>query len=254
MKECDDMQPEIVLFFGKTNPELSNFFIAPFEIGGKVYPSVEHYFMYQKAKLFDPQGDAIQKMGNDLTPSQMKKLGRQVKNFREEEWAWASKGYMYEALYAKFTQNAPLKEKLLQTEYSILAEASPFDRIWGIGMGVSNANVRDPAMWKGQNWLGLLLMAVRGVLRYGTEDIRKRCGPSRGNIYYLSDVWEVEDSFYEISEETGIRTPDWKEILRYYGSNVLENYYSGIEDLDRHIAYSTLFNSGVLDIHMDEEE
>lgn len=249
------MKPDIFLFFGKTNPEFSNFYIAPFEIGGKTYPSVEHYFMYQKAKLFDPEGDAIHKMGNDLTPSQMKKLGRQVKNFREEDWLWASKRYMYEALYAKFTQNADLKEKLMQTGYSILAEASPFDRIWGIGMGVSNANVKDPAMWRGKNWLGLLLMAVRGVLRYGTEDIRKRCGPGRGHIYYLSDVWDVDDVLYEISDENDcVPTPDWNEILRSYGSDVLEGYYSGIADLDRHIAYSTLFNSGILDINPDEDE
>ena len=63
------MNDKLTLFFGKTNPELSNFYVSPFEIDGTVYNSSEHYFMYQKAKLFDPDGDAIKKMGNDLTPT-----------------------------------------------------------------------------------------------------------------------------------------------------------------------------------------
>ena len=56
------MNDKLTLFFGKTNPELSNFYVSPFEIDGTVYNSSEHYFMYQKAKLFDPDGDAIKKM------------------------------------------------------------------------------------------------------------------------------------------------------------------------------------------------
>ena len=73
----------ITLFYGKsnTNPEFSNFHIAPFVIDGAEYPSVEHYFMFEKARLFDPDGEAIKKMSGELAPAQMKKLGRLVKNF-----------------------------------------------------------------------------------------------------------------------------------------------------------------------------
>ena len=157
----------ITLFYGKrhTNPEFSNFHIAPFVIDGVEYPSSEHYFMFEKARLFDPGGEALKKMSVELSPAQMKKLGRLVNNFDGAVWDEAGRVAMYRAVYAKFTQNPELKEKLLATENTIIAEASPFDRKWGIGMGVSNENAYNPDKWRGRNWLGQVLMEVRDAIR-----------------------------------------------------------------------------------------
>jgi len=157
----------IILFFGKTNPEFSNFFLADFTIDGQTYPSVEHYFMWEKARMFDPDGEAIMLMSNEKTPQQMKKLGRQVKNFDNEEWSDCSYDIMLKGVTAKFAQNEDLKKKLLDTDDdSILAEASPYDKKWGIGMGVSNPDSLDPEKWRGKNLMGELLMKVRTDLRY----------------------------------------------------------------------------------------
>lgn len=179
---------KLTLFFGKTNPELSNFYVSPFEINGTVYNSSEHYFMYQKAKLFDPDGDAIKKMSNDLTPNQVKKLGRQVKNFDSDVWAEKGRVHMFHALTAKFTQNPELGALLLSTGHNLIGEASPFDRIWGVGLGVSKPGVYDPAQWKGTNWMGALLMAVRGSLRQNIDRVGDYCWFGGDKLYYQSEA------------------------------------------------------------------
>jgi predicted NAD-dependent protein-ADP-ribosyltransferase YbiA (DUF1768 family) len=45
-----------------------------------------------------------------------------------------------------------------------LVEASPRDRVWGIGLGAQNLNAGWPSEWRGQNLLGFALTAVRGLL------------------------------------------------------------------------------------------
>ncbi len=157
----------IILFSSKTNPGFSNFYIAPFDVAGEIYNSVEHYFMLQKARLFDPNGEAVKKMSNECTPAQMKKLGRQVENFNQDTWDFCCKKIMYEGVLSKFSQNPELKEKLLSTGHMVIAEASPFDKKWGTGIGTSSKDAYDADRWTGRNWLGLILMGVRGDLRYG---------------------------------------------------------------------------------------
>lgn len=161
---------DVTLFFGKTNPEFSNYYVRPFEVGGHFYNSVEHYFMMMKALLFDYNGDEARLMTIDKPPSQLKKLGRKVKNFDPVTWNSHCKRFMYTGVLEKFKQNKDLAEKLLDTQYNVLAEASPFDKKWGIGVGVSTQGAENPENWKGSNWLGLILMAVRNDLRQGGLD------------------------------------------------------------------------------------
>lgn len=62
---------------------------------------------------------------------------------------------------AKFTQNEELRAALLATGQKILAEASPYDRIWGIGFSPRDELAKQPEMWEGENLLGQALMIVR---------------------------------------------------------------------------------------------
>lgn len=252
------MNEKLTLFFGKTNPEFSNFYVAPFEIDGVIYNSSEHYFMYQKAKLFDPDGDAIKKMGNDLTPNQVKKLGRQVKNFDPDVWAEKGRVHMFHALSAKFTQNQDLKELLLSTDYTLMGEASPFDRIWGIGLGVSKPGVYDPNQWKGTNWLGALLMAVRGTLRQDTAKIGDYCWFAEDQLYYQSEAGQIADDLYLC--EDGKVTPNWPVMIdRFYHGNLAG--YKDMADFERHFTFATILHVGILSaaygeslIDIDEDE
>ncbi|WP_444942547.1 NADAR domain-containing protein [Microbulbifer sp. ZKSA004] len=57
-----------------------------------------------------------------------------------------------------------LKQFLLNTEDRVLVEASPVDRIWGIGLAQDNSASENPNDWKGLNLLGFALMEVRARL------------------------------------------------------------------------------------------
>lgn len=64
----------------------------------------------------------------------------------------------------QFSQNKNLREHLLSTKDAILAEASPSDRKWGIGLPANNPLALCPDNWRGQNLLGQVLMEVRDEL------------------------------------------------------------------------------------------
>ena len=66
---------------------------------------------------------------------------------------------------AKFGQNPALKEFLLSTGDALIAEASPYDTIWGIGLDRDTALKGTVDQWKGENLLGCVLMDVRDRLR-----------------------------------------------------------------------------------------
>ena len=66
---------------------------------------------------------------------------------------------------AKFSQNPNLKEFLLSTGDALIAEASPYDKIWGIGLDRNTALRGTVEQWKGENLLGCALMDVRDWLR-----------------------------------------------------------------------------------------
>ena len=65
----------------------------------------------------------------------------------------------------KFSQNQNFKDFLLSTGDKILVEASPYDRIWGIGMLETDNRAENPLLWNGENLLGFALMEVRDQLR-----------------------------------------------------------------------------------------
>ena len=67
----------------------------------------------------------------------------------------------------KFSQNEELKQFLLSTGDKILVEASPYDKVWGIGMLAENFECINPGAWNGENLLGFALMEVRDILRNG---------------------------------------------------------------------------------------
>jgi len=65
---------------------------------------------------------------------------------------------------AKFSQNPDFRDFLLTTKNRILVEASPVDKIWGIGLAADDKKIENPRLWKGLNLLGFALMEVRKQL------------------------------------------------------------------------------------------
>lgn len=135
----------------------------PFEIEGITYATAEHFMMAEKARLF---GDEVtrQKVLVCSHPNAAKKLGREVNGFSEAKWQAERWRIVVEGNFGKFSQHEELGRFLLKTGERILVEASPYDRIWGIGMAVSHPDATQPSQWKGLNLLGFALMEVRARL------------------------------------------------------------------------------------------
>ncbi len=132
-------------------------------INGKTYVTCEQFMMAEKARLFGDK-DAETKIMETNDPRQQKSFGRKVKNFDAEKWSDACEEIVYQANLAKFSQHEELRNRLLATGDRIIAEASPQDAIWGIGMAEGHINVADTTLW-GQNLLGKAIMRVRKQLK-----------------------------------------------------------------------------------------
>lgn len=121
--------------------------------------------MLPKCKLFDPTNIKLkQQILESSDPAFIKKLGRQVKNFDQKIWDQKKFQIMVNILKLKFSQNQQLKSLLLSTDMDILVEASPFDKIWGIGLNESQAKIMKIEDWPGENLLGRSLMKVRDFI------------------------------------------------------------------------------------------
>ena len=149
---------------------MSNFFPAKFRMShtciGKpdeafAYPTAEHAIMHLKARLMGDESTA-DKILSAEKPLQAKRLGRTVKPWNESKWTKHVGTIAHEVLLAKFSCNDALAHKLRETKGRVLAEASPRDKIWGIGLGAKKAKAGEK--WKGKNLLGFTLMKVRDAL------------------------------------------------------------------------------------------
>ncbi|WP_327148136.1 NADAR family protein [Nocardia sp. NBC_01329] len=143
---------------------LSQWWPAEFTVDGVVFATTEHYMMWRKALLFDDWAIAA-KVLEARSPGEAKTLGRRIGGFDEDLWVERRFGIVLAGSIAKFGQHEDLRCFLLNTGDRVLVEASPVDRIWGIGLAVDDPRTEDPSRWKGSNLLGFALMEARTVLR-----------------------------------------------------------------------------------------
>lgn len=141
----------------------SQWYDSPFKVDGISYKTAEHWMMAEKARLF--QDNLMeQKIIVANTPGEAKKLGRQVGGFIQEVWEANRYEIVKRGNIYKFEQNPALLKFLLNTNNRILVEASPYDKIWGIGKTETDQEVNNPYNWDGLNLLGFALMEVRDEL------------------------------------------------------------------------------------------
>ena len=155
-----------VICFHNPNEEnayLSNWYPSPFTVEKKNFSSMEQFMMYQKAICFGDEAVAKNILSTD-DASQIKALGRQVKNYDEHIWNGIRQIVVYKGLLAKFSQNKDLKDRLKSTGEAILAECAVKDLIWDVGLSMKDPDRLDKTKWKGQNLLGYTLMMVRECL------------------------------------------------------------------------------------------
>mmetsp|Transcript_8269 Transcript_8269/g.10833 ORF Transcript_8269/g.10833 Transcript_8269/m.10833 type:complete len:180 (+) Transcript_8269:85-624(+) len=138
---------------------------SKYELEGFEYICAEQGMMHGKALLFNDHSTA-EKIMQTSNPKIMKSLGRKVEGFDNKIWEQSREEIVYRNSVAKFTQSPELMEALisvgsLEIGSVVLVEASPFDRIWGIGMNEKTARATPPAQWIGLNLLGIILTRVR---------------------------------------------------------------------------------------------
>ncbi|GAB3120372.1 NADAR domain-containing protein [Streptomyces calidiresistens] len=142
---------------------LSQWWEAPFTADGHTFPTAEHHMMAHKAWLFG-DGETAERVLAARHPGEAKRLGRAVRGFDEEEWRRRRRGIVVCGNLAKFGARADLRSYLLATRHRVLVEASPLDRVWGIGLTADDPDAGSPAAWRGANLLGFALMDVRTAL------------------------------------------------------------------------------------------
>lgn len=144
--------PDAIEFYLPADPygELSNFAPFPIKLGGKKWPTSEHYFQAQKFAGTSHEED----IRRAKKPRLAAEMGRDRKRPLRRDWESVKERVMLDALRAKFTQHADLRELLLGTGDARLVEHTANDAYWGDGGDGS-----------GKNRLGQLLMQLRAELR-----------------------------------------------------------------------------------------
>jgi ribA/ribD-fused uncharacterized protein len=142
---------------------LSQWWPGEFTDDDRRFASAEHYMMAHKAWLFGDESIAelILAAGH---PAEAQKLGRQVRGFDHATWEAERFDIVMRGNVAKFGQHAAALAFLLATRNRVLVEASPRDRIWGIGLAEDDPQVSSPKTWRGSNLLGFALMEARDRL------------------------------------------------------------------------------------------
>lgn len=134
-----------------------------FTINGLTYCCTEQYMMHQKALLFNDTETAAKILAT-RSPKDHQELGRKVKNFNQSFWDQHKEKIVYDGNYARFSQSKDCRDLLFSTAPKILVESSPYDRVWGVGLGQDDPRILDETKWRGQNLLGKILTKVRDEL------------------------------------------------------------------------------------------
>ncbi|MBW4934966.1 NADAR family protein [Marinobacter sp. F4206] len=140
------------LMTSRTDPESPFGTYAPFgfQLEGKAWPTVEHYF--QGMKFTDE--DRQEQVRTAATPEQARKIGRKRHKSFRRDWKQVRETIMTRGVYMRSRTHTELAEALLATGDQKIVENSNFDYFWGWG--------RDR---RGENRYGRVLMNVRAKLR-----------------------------------------------------------------------------------------
>ncbi|MFD7585920.1 NADAR family protein [Kitasatospora sp. NPDC059811] len=165
------VRPKWLMFWGHTERKgggtrrecLSQWWPGQFTVDGVAYASAEHWMMAGKARMFGDEA-IEQRVLAAHTPAEAKKLGRLVRGFDDATWTAGRFELVVEGNVAKFGQDEALRAYLLGTGDRVLVEASPVDRIWGIGLAADDIRAERPDEWRGLNLLGFALMEARARL------------------------------------------------------------------------------------------
>ena len=126
---------------------------SPFEEFNTTFSCCEQFMMAAKAKLFNDE-ETYNQIMNTKSPKQHQALGRKVQGFEKDVWDNVARDYVTLGNYNKFTQNEDFFRLLYENKHRYFVEASPYDKIWGVGLAENNPLILNEENWRGTNWLG----------------------------------------------------------------------------------------------------
>jgi len=162
---------DFLFFWGHTNSSngevgkfcFSQWFELPFVVDSVTYRTAEHWMMANKALLFN-DFETYNKIINSRSPQEAKELGRLILGFDDQIWSANRFDIVVKGNIHKFNQHPKFAAYLINTKDRVLVEASPVDKIWGIGLAKDAEQIDNPYFWNGENLLGFALMEVRDFL------------------------------------------------------------------------------------------
>jgi ribA/ribD-fused uncharacterized protein len=164
---ADGPKPSFTFFWGHTGHIqkacLSQWFPCKFKHEGIIYTSTEQWMMAEKARLFNDESTLLKILASS-SPKEVKALGRKVTPYNDALWKKESRNIVLQGNLLKFEQNPELRSHLKATGDTILVEASPYDKIWGIGLEANHPHASNPTLWPGENQLGFCLIEARSKL------------------------------------------------------------------------------------------
>ncbi len=143
-----------------SHAECSQFYPREMTIEAVVFCCCEQWMHWRKALLFGDTAIAEAILA-ERDPAEQKSLGRKVTGFSAPAWSAVARDIVFRGNVAKFSQHPDLLEKLRETCGTTLVEASPHDRIWGIGLARDDPRAAQRSSWLGSNWLGEIVSEVR---------------------------------------------------------------------------------------------
>jgi hypothetical protein len=105
----------------------------------------------------------MSKILEETNPKNQQLLGRSIKNFNQQVWDKNKFNIVFNGNLLKFHQNDKLRTLLMSywnPKFIMFVEASPIDKIWGVGLDENHKDILDETKWQGQNLLGKALTNV----------------------------------------------------------------------------------------------
>lgn len=223
----------------------SNWYPAEFDYAGKHFKNSEQFMMFQKAWQFH-RYDIAEQILETSDPKKAKKLARDIEVPSDvwDRWDKTCRAIVKKGVKAKFAQNENLLEALLGTGTELLAECSPTDTRWGIGVGIDDPNRFDVSKWKGSNYLGIILMEVREELRQELAE------PESGKLMYID--YHDAKPIPEWNKTAGElrRIPQYYRAIHAYADSLSnarmkDVFYSSSSLYDWEIAMNTNMGNGL---------
>ena len=171
---CKAKPEKNILAFKSYEHPLSNHYPCKLEVFDEKFKSVEEaYFWRMSSEMGKP--DLAKRIQKSHHAGEAKKLSKEIADdLGRLQWEKENVDVMVHLLEAKAKQCGRFYECLMESEDSVLAEATP-SRYWGTGLSIFVTKNCSESYWPGQNMLGALLMQLRGELmakKDGSPDVQ----------------------------------------------------------------------------------